>query len=162
MAITSRPPIALSRSREPCYPLRMADPTHIAYGKHYLTPKIFEWLEIGMGRWDAATGEFHAMPNRGILGIHEVHPLHAYRQRPAARRTRAARPRQRTRRGIKRMSLIDDDEDRRRLEREEQIRRDHEFARQAMEAHRLMFDVTSGTILVTTKARRYRFTICQL
>ena len=44
-------------------------PTHIAYGKNYLTRKIYEWLEIGKGRYDAKTGEFHGMPNRGILGM---------------------------------------------------------------------------------------------
>jgi hypothetical protein len=43
-------------------------PTHIAYGKKYLTKKIFTWLEIGKGRWDPNTGEFHGMPDRGILG----------------------------------------------------------------------------------------------
>jgi hypothetical protein len=43
-------------------------PTHIAYAKNYLTKNLFEWLEIGWGRWDPKTGEFHHMLNRGILG----------------------------------------------------------------------------------------------
>ena len=56
MKITSRRPITLSRSREPCYPLRMADntdDTHIAFGKKYYTKKLYVWLEIGKGRLDA-------------------------------------------------------------------------------------------------------------
>ena len=70
MKITSRRPITLSRSREPCYPLRMADntdDTHIAFGKKYYTKKLYVWLEIGKGRLDAK-GIFHGKLDRTIIG----------------------------------------------------------------------------------------------
>lgn len=56
------------------------------------------------------------------------------------------------------MSIIDEGKDPAQLERQEQTRRDNEFAREAMEMHRRMHPESAGTIQVTTEnGRRYPF-----
>jgi hypothetical protein len=43
-------------------------PTHTAFAKKYVSKKLYIWLEIGKGREDKKTGQFHGMLDRTPIG----------------------------------------------------------------------------------------------